>query len=86
MILLKRIENKIFHPPTIIGSFDHRFLIKNEIKNNNIKISFNFSEPMQRNTMASITICTLDILKKDPNAIIFLALPADHIIQQKQLF
>ena len=29
---LKRIENKIFHPPTIIGSFDHRFLIKNEIK------------------------------------------------------
>lgn len=82
---LKRIENKIFHPPTIIGSFDHRFLIKNEIKNNNIKYRSIFLEPMQRNTMASITICTLDILKKDPNAII-LALPADHIIQQKQLF
>ena len=39
---------------------------------------------MQRNTM-SITICTLDILKKDPSAII-LALPADHIIKQKKFF
>lgn len=82
---LKRIENKIFHPPTIIGSFDHRFLIKNEIKNNNMKCRSIFLEPMQRNTMASITICTLDILKNDANAII-LALPADHIIKQKQVF
>ena len=82
---LKRIENKIFHPPTIIGGYDHRFLIKNEITNNKIKYRSIFLEPIQRNTMASIIICTLDILKYDPNAII-LALPADHIIKQKATF
>ena len=80
---LKRLDKDLFFPATIIGNFEHRFLIKNELVTNKINYRSIFLEPMRKNTMASITICTLDIIKKDPNANI-LVLPADHIINEKK--
>ena len=82
---LKRLDKDLFFPATIIGNFEHRFLIKNELVTNKINYRSIFLEPMRKNTMASITICTLDIIKKDPNANI-LVLPADHIINEKKEF
>ena len=82
---LKRLENNLFFPATIIGSYEHRFLIKNELFKNKIKYRSIFVEPMRKNTMASIAICTLEILEKDPNAVI-LVLPSDHIIDEKKKF
>lgn len=82
---LERLQNNIFHLPTIIGNYQHRFLIKNELSKNKISYRSIFLEPTRKNTMASISICTLDILKKDPSAYI-LVLPSDHIINPKNQF
>ena len=82
---LERLQNNIFHLPTIIGNYQHRFLIKNELSKNKLNYRSIFLEPTRKNTMASISICTLDILKKDPNAYI-LVLPSDHIINPKNQF
>ena len=81
----KRLKNSLYMPATFIGSYDHRFLIKNNLDKEKIIYDSILLEPTPKNTMASITLGALKISEKDSNAII-IVLPADQIIEKKKEF
>ena len=80
-----RVKKKHFHPPVIVGNFQHRFIIKNKLDKENIKYNSILLEPIQRNTMASILLGSLMIKDLDPNALV-LVLPSDHLIKKDKKF
>ena len=82
---LKRIADKNFGLPTIIGNYEHRFLIKRELKKSKIKFDSILLEPNSKNTMASAILSVLHISNKHLDPLI-LILPADHIIANKRKF
>ena len=82
---LKRIADKKFGLPTIIGNYEHRFLIKRELKKSKIKFDSILLEPNSKNTMASAILSVLHISNKHLDPLI-LILPADHIIANKREF
>ena len=80
-----RVKKKHFHPPVIVGNFQHRFIIKNKLDKENIKYNSILLEPIQKNTMASILLGSLMIKDLDPNALV-LVLPSDHLIKKDKKF
>ncbi len=82
---LKRISDKLFHPPTIIGNYEHRFLLKKKLRDNRINYRSILLEPISKNTMASVLLSVLHIMEENPDCLI-LILPADHIIIDKKKF
>ena len=80
-----RVKKKYFHPPVIVGNFQHRFIIKNKLDKENLKYNSILLEPIQRNTMASILLGSLMIKDLDPNALV-LVLPSDHLIKKDKKF
>ncbi len=81
----KRLKNNLYSSPTFIGSYDHRFLIKNNLDKEKLIYNSLLLEPKPKNTMASITLGSLKIAEKDSDAII-IVLPADQIIEKTKLF
>jgi len=81
-----RLEN-IPHlaPPIIVCNEDHRFLVAEQLRCINIKPSAILLEPVGRNTAPAIAIAALSALEKDPEAVL-LVLPADHLIQNVDVF
>jgi len=81
-----RLEN-IPHlaPPIIVCNEDHRFLVAEQLRCINIKPSTILLEPVGRNTAPAIAIAALSALEKDPEAVL-LVLPADHLIQNVDVF
>jgi len=82
---LKRITNESFNSPTIIGNYEHRFLIKKQLKESKTKFDSILLEPNSKNTMASAILSVLHISNKHLDPLI-LVLPADHIIVDKRKF
>ena len=80
---LKRFHGRNFHKATIISNYIHRFLVKDSIEKSNIQTNSILLEPMMKNTSAAVTLSTLYILKKDPNAVILIS-PSDHLVEEKK--
>ena len=70
---------------TVMGNFEHRFLIYDSIVKTKIKPEAVLLEPESKNTLAAITLSALHIHKKDPEAIMLVA-PSDHLIENKLKF
>ena len=76
---VKRFLNKNFHGCTLIGNFEHRFLLKNFLNNYNIEYQSIILEPLSKNTLVSAILSVLEIQNLNKNAKILLV-PADQII------
>ena len=73
----------IQNSPILIGSEEHRFLIKNQIKSFNQKPNI-ILEPSPKNTAASLTLASLDVLKNNDDVMV--VVPADHLIEVNKNF
>ena len=82
---IKRIKSNIFFPPTIIGNFEHRFLINEALEKIKIKPRAILLEPLGKNTSAAVTLSSLHIFQENPDAIV-LVMPSDHLISDSQKF
>lgn len=82
---IDRFKSNIFKNITVIGNFEHRYLIYDAIAKTKTNPEAVLLEPVSKNTSASITISALHIHQKDPNAII-LVVPSDHLIESKSKF
>ena len=80
---IKRFINKNFYDVTLIGNYEHRFLLKNFLDNYKIKYRSIILEPFSKNTLISTILSVLEIKSLDKNAKI-LIVPADHIIKDKK--
>ena len=66
---LKRFDGRNFHKATLISNYIHRFLLKDSLEKSKIETDSILLEPSMKNTSAAVTLSTLYIFKKDPNAI-----------------
>ncbi len=83
---LQRISNKkIFHEPYIVTNIEQKYLVKEQLEEESIPHAEIFLEPEPHSTAPAITIAALEIVKRDPNAII-LALSSDSEIKKPKTF
>ena len=80
---IKRFKSKNFYDATLIGNYEHRFLLKNFLDNYKIKYRSIILEPFSKNTLISAILSVLEIKSLDKNAKI-LIVPADQIIRDKK--
>ncbi len=80
---IKRFISKSFYDVTLIGNYEHRFLLKNFLDNYKIKYRSIILEPFSKNTLISAILSVLEIKSLDKNAKI-LIVPADQIIKDKK--
>ena len=80
---IKRFISQDFYDVTLIGNYEHRFLLKNFLDNYKIKYRSIILEPFSKNTLISAIISVLEIKSLDKNAKI-LIVPADQIIRDKK--
>ena len=74
----------IQNSPILIGSEDHRFIIKNQIRNFDHKSSI-ILEPSPKNTAPSLTLASFEVLKNNDDAVM-VVVPADHLIDVSKNF
>ena len=80
---IKRFLNKNFYDCTLIGNYEHRFLLKNYLNNYKVKYQSIILEPFSKNTLISAILSVLEIknLNKNPK---ILLVPADQIIENSE--
>ena len=79
----KRFLNINFYNSTLIGNYEHRFLLKNLLDNYKIKYQSIILEPLSKNTLVSAILSVLEIQDLNKNAKILL-IPADQIIKNSE--
>ena len=79
---LLRLDKNTFHPPSVICNLEHRFMVKEQAKSINKKISNIYLEPIGRNTTAAAIISALACNESD----LILLLPSDHVISNRKKF
>jgi mannose-1-phosphate guanylyltransferase len=72
----------IFEPATIVTNFEHRFLVAEEILQNNCQKTKILLEPKALNTCPAIAVASFFANKND----ILLVLPSDHLIEISENF
>ncbi|MAZ46509.1 MAG: mannose-1-phosphate guanylyltransferase/mannose-6-phosphate isomerase [Rickettsiales bacterium] len=80
---IKRFLTKDFYDVTLIGNYEHRFLLKNFLDGYKIKYRSIILEPYSKNTLISAILSVLEIKDLDKNAKILLV-PADQIIKDNK--
>lgn len=74
-----------FAPPLVIANQDHRFLVGEQLADQELSADRIILEPMGRNTAAPAAIAALAVEQNDPDGLILL-LPSDHLIGDEAAF
>lgn len=82
---IRRLSGDIFNPPLIVCNFEHRFLVAETLRQENIVYGEILLEPEAKNTAPALIVAAQYLLKKDEDCII-IALPCDHNIQDLNIF
>lgn len=81
---INRLYN-IYSNPVIICNNEHRFIVAEQLRDNNTKASNIILEPMGKNTAPAITLAALASVEDD-NDPLLLILAADHVIKDVSAF
>ena len=82
---LQRLEGLTAEPPLIICNEAHRFIVAEQLRQNDIHAQNIILEPVGRNTAPAVALAALQAIAQDPEAIL-LVLPADHVIHNIPAF
>ena len=82
---LSRVEGLSQEPPTVICNDAHRFIVAEQLRESGGSGGDIILEPVGRNTAPAVAVAAMRALESDPEAIL-LVLPADHLIQQPEVF
>src|SRR5579863_4657035 len=80
-----RLSGEAFAAPTIVCNDEHRFLIAEQLREQDIKPAAIILEPVGRNTAPAAAVAALTVAKSDPESVILL-LPSDHVIEDVKAF
>jgi mannose-1-phosphate guanylyltransferase/mannose-1-phosphate guanylyltransferase/mannose-6-phosphate isomerase len=78
-------DGALFAPPLVICNERHRFVIAEQLRQVAITPAAIILEPVGRNTAAAVAVAALQIVERDPEALM-LVLPADHLIRDEPAF
>lgn len=79
---LKKIPHR---PPYLICNEEHRFIVAEQLRLQNLTHGGIFLEPVGRNTAPAITLAALQAVKKEGDPLL-LVLAADHVIKDEAAF
>lgn len=82
---INRIDPDSCLPPLIICNNEHRFVVAEQLRDNNCEASDIILEPMGRNTAPAITLAALSAIKEGEDPLL-LVLAADHVIKDIPAF
>ena len=82
---IKRLTGTQAHNPIIICNDAHRFLVAEQLRQDNIKHGGILLEPIGRNTAPAIALAALHATKNGEDPVL-LVLAADHLIKDEQAF
>ena len=71
--------------PIVVCNDEHRFLVAEQLRQSGVKAAAILLEPEGRNTAPAVAVAALRALKINADATL-LVLPADHVIQQPEVF
>lgn len=71
--------------PLFVCNEEHRFLVAEQVRQLNGSAARIILEPAGRNTAPALTLAALALKQQDPDALM-LAMPADHVIQDREAF
>lgn len=71
--------------PVVVCNEDHRFIVAEQLRHQHIEPGAIILEPVGRNTAPAVAVAAICAMKSDNDAIL-LVLPADHIIQNAEVF
>jgi mannose-1-phosphate guanylyltransferase/mannose-6-phosphate isomerase len=72
-------------PPLVVCNEEHRFLVAEQLRQQEIDQSAIMLEPIGRNTAPAVACAALFSQDLEPDAIL-LVMPSDHVIQEKEVF
>lgn len=82
---LQRLEGLTTEAPLVICNEAHRFIVAEQLRQNDIHAQTIMLEPVGRNTAPAVALAALQATQQNPDAIL-LVLPADHVIQNIPAF
>jgi mannose-1-phosphate guanylyltransferase/mannose-1-phosphate guanylyltransferase/mannose-6-phosphate isomerase len=74
-----------FTAPLIVCNEEHRFIVAEQIRAQELELQTIMLEPIGRNTAPAIAAAALRLLEADPDALM-LVLPSDHVVQNVMAF
>ncbi|WP_144393569.1 mannose-1-phosphate guanylyltransferase/mannose-6-phosphate isomerase [Pleionea sediminis] len=84
--LLKSVSSQFsIEPPVVVCNEQHRFLIAQQAQELGCELTSIILEPSARNTAPALTLASVFLSSKDPDALM-LVLPADHAIEEPSIF
>ena len=84
---LKRVQHLAnAKPPLVISNEEHRFIVAEQARAINIKLSAILLEPFAKNTAPAITLAALYLMATGDPEGVMLVLPSDHMIQNETAF
>ncbi|WP_018981658.1 mannose-1-phosphate guanylyltransferase/mannose-6-phosphate isomerase [Salinimonas chungwhensis] len=82
---LSRLKGVETHKPIVICNDAHRFLVAEQLRQQNVDHGGILLEPVGRNTAPAIALAALHALQSDPDEVL-LVLAADHLIKDTSAF
>ena len=82
---LRTHDDPRFAPVIVVGNFNHRFVIAEQLHGCEVQIGSIVLEPAGRNTAPACAAGALLALREDPEALI-LVMPADHVVRDEMAF
>jgi mannose-1-phosphate guanylyltransferase / mannose-6-phosphate isomerase len=81
----ERVKGAQFASPLVVCNQEHRFLIAEQLRENDIADATIVLEPIGRNTAPVAAVAAFLLAEKDPSALVLL-MPADHVVIDKKAF
>ncbi len=82
---LLRLDGLDLAPPVFVCNQEHRFLVAEQVQAVGVKPEALMLEPVARNTAPAIAAAALNLVQKNPDALM-LVLPSDHVITDVAAF
>ena len=86
LLRIKSLQNFDLMDPLIICNYDHRFLVRDQLREIDCKHSAIITEPVSKNTAPAVTISALYADKLTKEEVTLVILPSDHLIKDESSF
>jgi mannose-1-phosphate guanylyltransferase / mannose-6-phosphate isomerase len=82
---IKRLRLPGMQPPLLVCNQEHRFIVQEQLKEQQLESQATLLEPFGRNTAPAVAIAALKLLAEGRDELL-LILPADHVLEDQQAF
>jgi mannose-1-phosphate guanylyltransferase/mannose-6-phosphate isomerase len=82
---IKRLRLPGMQPPLLVCNKEHRFIVQEQLKEQNLESQATLLEPFGRNTAPAVAIAAMKLLAEGRDELL-LILPADHVLEDQPAF